>query len=73
MRVVSSSFDVFLCLFQVFVNFARQQRDEEDGAFENDVDLKDEIQTSATWIKHQSAETRHFTRVIYLFDIQISM
>ncbi|KAF4110511.1 hypothetical protein G5714_007542 [Onychostoma macrolepis] len=35
-------------LDQVFVSFARQQRDEEDGAFENDVDLKDEMQTSAT-------------------------
>ncbi|XP_067284959.1 phospholipid-transporting ATPase ABCA1 [Pseudorasbora parva] len=35
-------------LDQVFVNFARQQRDEEDGAFENAVDLNDEIQTSAT-------------------------
>lgn len=30
------------------MSFARQQRDEEDGAFENDVDLKDEIQTSVT-------------------------
>ncbi|XP_016419525.1 ATP-binding cassette sub-family A member 1 [Sinocyclocheilus rhinocerous] len=35
-------------LDQVFVSFARQQRDEENGAFENDVDLNDEIQTSAT-------------------------
>ncbi|XP_026071559.1 ATP-binding cassette sub-family A member 1 [Carassius auratus] len=35
-------------LDQVFVSFARQQCDEEDGAFENDVDLNDEIQTSAT-------------------------
>ncbi|KAL1270498.1 hypothetical protein QQF64_029514, partial [Cirrhinus molitorella] len=35
-------------LDQVFVSFARQQRDEEDGAFENDVDLNDETQTSAT-------------------------
>uniref|UniRef100_A0A9J8DHZ8 P-type phospholipid transporter n=1 Tax=Cyprinus carpio carpio TaxID=630221 RepID=A0A9J8DHZ8_CYPCA len=41
-------------LDQVFVSFARLQRDEEDGAFENDVDLNDEM---------------HFTRVIYLFDI----
>lgn len=30
------------------MSFARQQRDEEDAAFENDVDLKDEMQTSAT-------------------------
>nr|XP_005172448.2 ATP-binding cassette sub-family A member 1-like [Danio rerio] len=35
-------------LDQVFVSFARQQRDEEDGAFDNSVDLSDEIQTSAT-------------------------
>ncbi|XP_050970826.1 phospholipid-transporting ATPase ABCA1 isoform X1 [Labeo rohita] len=35
-------------LDQVFVSFARQQRDEEDGAFDNDVDLSDEVQTSAT-------------------------
>uniref|UniRef100_A0A8C2KS41 P-type phospholipid transporter n=1 Tax=Cyprinus carpio TaxID=7962 RepID=A0A8C2KS41_CYPCA len=35
-------------LDQVFVSFARLQRDEEDGAFENDVDLNDEMQTSAT-------------------------
>ncbi|XP_057192343.1 phospholipid-transporting ATPase ABCA1 isoform X2 [Triplophysa rosa] len=35
-------------LDQVFVSFARQQRDEEDRAFENDVDLSDEMQTSAT-------------------------
>ncbi|XP_039525173.1 phospholipid-transporting ATPase ABCA1 [Pimephales promelas] len=35
-------------LDQVFVNFARQQRDEEDGVFENVVDLSDEIQISAT-------------------------
>ncbi|KAK9972436.1 hypothetical protein ABG768_025743, partial [Culter alburnus] len=35
-------------LDQVFVSFARQQRDEEDCVFENDVDLNDEIQTSTT-------------------------
>uniref|UniRef100_A0A9J7YWA7 P-type phospholipid transporter n=1 Tax=Cyprinus carpio carpio TaxID=630221 RepID=A0A9J7YWA7_CYPCA len=35
-------------LDQVFVSFARLQRDEEDGAFENDVDLNDEMQTSVT-------------------------
>ncbi|XP_056103062.1 phospholipid-transporting ATPase ABCA1 isoform X2 [Rhinichthys klamathensis goyatoka] len=35
-------------LDQVFVNFARQQRDAEDGVFENVVDLSDEIQISAT-------------------------
>nr|XP_055026150.1 phospholipid-transporting ATPase ABCA1 isoform X1 [Misgurnus anguillicaudatus] len=35
-------------LDQVFVSFARQQRDEEDGAFDNFVDMSDETQTSAT-------------------------
>lgn len=39
---------ILLCFSQVFVNFARQQRDEEDGVFENVVDLSDEIKTSAT-------------------------
>lgn len=34
-------------LDQVFVSFARQQRDEEDGAHENDVDMSDETQTTA--------------------------
>ncbi|RXN30138.1 hepatocyte growth factor activator [Labeo rohita] len=33
-------------LDQVFVSFARQQRDEEDGAFDNDVDLSDEAETT---------------------------
>ncbi|KAA0722897.1 ATP-binding cassette sub-family A member 1 [Triplophysa tibetana] len=35
-------------LDQVFVSFARQQRDEEDGSYGNDVDMCDEMQTSAT-------------------------
>lgn len=33
----------FMYLSQVFVNFARQQHDAEDGVYDNPVDLSDEI------------------------------
>lgn len=46
--LISLSNSEHVSLFQVFVSFARQQRDEEDGGYENDVDMTDEMQTSAT-------------------------